>query len=406
MEILRLMIEPVLRSQDSVKQEVSKRCQALASFMETLMSEVTKPALKIDLPPESDLEVSERDSVMLGEISPHHEYYDSKSSSETLPSYNQLNYNKNLQRFFNSKPSTVGLDMEKPTSSNATNSHSPIMQKSSGSGDSGTGGRRSSGSECQLDGDNQNDASLLSNLTEAQLLRHNDDMEKTLIKEHRESRSNKTGKNQNVSYFFSISFVIIKQNKNLGEKNKKGTDKNQETLFGHGVKRSVSKSWDDDGNKNSKHHHASDSRKYTKINVNFVQDTIQGTTSDVNHLQTDRSNDLYSHQPPSATSPINQFNTQSAIFPAVYLMPTQFNNMAQDFQAPTSLSATINHPPSYTMPFMSGFMQPFMYGQQYMYPPPFQMMYPPLPFHFQSSYVGLVDQNIQNAIESVSVSLE
>lgn len=39
---------------------------------------------------------------MLGEISPHHEYYDSKSSSETPPSYNQLNYNDNIQRWVGS----------------------------------------------------------------------------------------------------------------------------------------------------------------------------------------------------------------------------------------------------------------------------------------------------------------
>lgn len=49
----------------------------------------------------------ERDSVMLGEISPHHDYCDSKSSSETPPSYNQLNYNENLQRFFDSRPRTL-----------------------------------------------------------------------------------------------------------------------------------------------------------------------------------------------------------------------------------------------------------------------------------------------------------
>lgn len=49
----------------------------------------------------------ERDSVMLGEISPHHDSCDSKSSSETPPSYNQLNYNENLQRFFDSRPRTL-----------------------------------------------------------------------------------------------------------------------------------------------------------------------------------------------------------------------------------------------------------------------------------------------------------
>lgn len=47
---------------------------------------------------------------MLGEISPHHDYYDSKSSSETPPSYNQLNYNENIERFFQSKPKTTLSD--------------------------------------------------------------------------------------------------------------------------------------------------------------------------------------------------------------------------------------------------------------------------------------------------------
>lgn len=44
---------------------------------------------------------------MLGQISPHHEYFDSKSSTETPPSYNQLNYNENIQRYFKSKPLTT-----------------------------------------------------------------------------------------------------------------------------------------------------------------------------------------------------------------------------------------------------------------------------------------------------------
>jgi period circadian protein 2 len=83
--------------------------------MESLMDEkIAKPELKVDLPQEeqsfsvsdalrrtrvhSAFVAQERDSVMLGEISPHHDYYDSKSSTETPPSYNQLNYNENIQR--------------------------------------------------------------------------------------------------------------------------------------------------------------------------------------------------------------------------------------------------------------------------------------------------------------------
>ena len=40
---------------------------------------------------------------VLGNISPHHD----ELSSETPPSYNQLNYNDNLSRFFNSQPKTL-----------------------------------------------------------------------------------------------------------------------------------------------------------------------------------------------------------------------------------------------------------------------------------------------------------
>lgn len=56
---------------------------------------------------------------MLGEISPHHEFCDSKSSSETPPSYNQLNYYENLNRFFQSNPKTVATSDESTSASNA-----------------------------------------------------------------------------------------------------------------------------------------------------------------------------------------------------------------------------------------------------------------------------------------------
>jgi hypothetical protein len=36
--------------------------------------------------------------MMLGEISPHHNY-ENQSSSETLPSYTQLSYNHNIERY-------------------------------------------------------------------------------------------------------------------------------------------------------------------------------------------------------------------------------------------------------------------------------------------------------------------
>jgi period circadian protein 2 len=93
-EILKLLSKAVARPFDNVKQQVTKRCQVLESFMEPMIHEVaklnSKKDLTLDLLPEADLTFSERDSVMLGEISPHHSYFDSKSSSEAPPSYNQV----------------------------------------------------------------------------------------------------------------------------------------------------------------------------------------------------------------------------------------------------------------------------------------------------------------------------
>lgn len=93
-EILQLLTKAVVQTSEIVKQQVSKRCQVLESFIEPMVHEVfknnNKKDLTLELPQESDLTFSERDSVMLGDISPHHDYFDSKSSSETPPSYNQV----------------------------------------------------------------------------------------------------------------------------------------------------------------------------------------------------------------------------------------------------------------------------------------------------------------------------
>ncbi|XP_037933938.1 period circadian protein-like isoform X2 [Teleopsis dalmanni] len=202
-EILKLLSEAVSRPSDTVKQEVSRRCQALASFMETLMDEVTRHDLRLELPHENELTVSERDSVMLGEISPHHDYYDSKSSTETPPSYNQLNYNENLQRFFNSKPVTAPIEIEPlkleqsfNTSADTRSTLSPIncFEESGGSGSSlnltlGSNVHMSSVTNTSNAGTGTSSVSIqLVTLTESLLNKHNDEMEKFMLKKHRESR--------------------------------------------------------------------------------------------------------------------------------------------------------------------------------------------------------------------------
>ncbi|KAH8270680.1 hypothetical protein KR044_005714 [Drosophila immigrans] len=258
-DIVKLLAETVSRPSDTVKQEVSRRCQALASFMETLMDEVTRADLKLELPHENELTVSERDSVMLGEISPHHDYYDSKSSTETPPSYNQLNYNENLLRFFNSKPVTAPVELDPPkvessyvssAREDARSTVSPVhgFEGSGGSGSSGnftTGsnvrmssvtntsnagtGTSGGGNSAAASGASVNAPPVTVTLTESLLNKHNDEMEKFMLKKHRESRGR------------------------TGEKNKKSA--NEKMLeysgpgHGHGIKRGGSHSWEGEANK-------------------------------------------------------------------------------------------------------------------------------------------------------------
>ncbi|XP_045531343.1 period circadian protein isoform X3 [Pieris brassicae] len=106
--ILKVMNKILTKPAEAAKQQMTKRCQDLASFMESLMDEAPKndEDIWVDVKEADsayyDFSVQERDSVMLGGISPHRDYQESKSSTETQISYNQLNYNGNLQRYFDS----------------------------------------------------------------------------------------------------------------------------------------------------------------------------------------------------------------------------------------------------------------------------------------------------------------
>ncbi|XP_067005842.2 period circadian protein isoform X2 [Anabrus simplex] len=253
-EIIELLNE-VVRPSNAAKKQVSKRCKDLASFMETLMDEMNKPDLKVDLPTEEQT-FSERDSAMLGEISPHHEFYDnydSKSSTETPPSYNVLNYNENIQRFFESKPKTTLSDgsmeskIEVSCSLNSTDEEgksssnterkccSDVNGSGSGSGSSGSAGMPTSGaSRGDTTTTNTSNGSYKPPLlTEALLFRHNEDMEKQMVLKHREQR-NKSGDRE--SKMKKMSYEKLQEH-------------------GHGVKRSGSHSWEAEIFKASKHPH-------------------------------------------------------------------------------------------------------------------------------------------------------
>lgn len=201
-ELLKLLSEPVPYPSDSVKQQVSKRCQALATFMESLLIGVKRQELKLDLLTECEPVASEHGSVMLGEISPHHHsnHDDSKSSSKTPPTYNQLNYYENLNRFFTSVQPTfvpnefksLSYQIDHVPTNEKDRMLSPIQQCGEESG----GSFNSSSDSPQFESTNTSNTSNNGTtnqqhlmLTEAIVSRHTDAMELQMVKNHKKYRT-------------------------------------------------------------------------------------------------------------------------------------------------------------------------------------------------------------------------
>merc|ERR550532_1102146 len=148
-EIRRILSKTLVPSkvvpQNPVTQ-TSKNKKELASFMGSLLEEVAKA--------ESYKIGQSSKALVMGNISPHY-----SDSSESPPSYNQLTYNENLTRFFNSQPKTLS---EKDIMSNLVysspssyednpkeafkpQSKSKKEQRKSKSGEAGEEGSRGSG---------------------------------------------------------------------------------------------------------------------------------------------------------------------------------------------------------------------------------------------------------------------
>ncbi|XP_055610618.1 period circadian protein isoform X2 [Uranotaenia lowii] len=390
-QILKLLKEPVAKASDVVKQEISKRCKALASFMERWMDEVTQPELKLNLLNESDFTFSERDSVMLGEISPHHEYFDSKSSSETPPSYNQLNYNDNLQRFFDSGLTTNIEEILKTECSGGTNKETMDEQQftaSGGRGSGGSAGNFSSESNVQMDSTTNTTSKTGSSsgsfqpptLTEELLCQHNEDMQKVMIKRHREARTIARGT----------------------EKNKKlAPDKAYASTAAHGVKRGSSHSWEGDIHKTVKHQHNPDISmdcQSTQLLHQAHQQSTLGRPDPCKKVMTTTTLTI-NPQPTVGPPPLPCISRPGELWPpfsvsVTTIQATQSSSTAANFVPSHSIFPTLYYIPTATqstpatpaielprlsMPYMAGVMYPHpqLYQQSLLYPP---MMYHAMPY--------------------------
>ncbi|XP_026332601.1 period circadian protein isoform X3 [Hyposmocoma kahamanoa] len=203
--IIRLLSGVLTKPAEMAKQHMSKRCQDLVSIMESLMEDKPKieDQLRLDLQ-DPDNSYYELESVMLGEISPHHEYSDSKSSTDTPLCYNQLNYSENLKRFFDCQDLFSHDNYHKSTGDNILGHKekiprgrclSPIAQLS------GDSYELSSCSSCPVRDSSPDSYSNHKRLrlTESLLMRHNAEMEKELMKVHREIRSTSKGEREKTS---------------------------------------------------------------------------------------------------------------------------------------------------------------------------------------------------------------
>ncbi|XP_070157123.1 period circadian regulator isoform X3 [Polyergus mexicanus] len=396
-EIRALLDESVQRMSDITELDVSKRCKDLTSFMENLLQETKALGVNKDglLTADELRSFSEHDSVMLGEISPHHEYYDSKSSTETPPSYNQLNYNENIERFFKSKPFvTTGSDEENVNSINDEGARK-CMSPINGSGASGSGSAEnlSSGSNNQTSSASRGDAFITSNsnatesfklptLTESLLNRHNEDMETLMMQKHRELRSS------------------IKNSDKLKDsriKIEKGNATDQSTHYvnqSHGIKRSGSHSWEDESYKISKHDKISRTSTAGPANLTTTVTSMSLDQSTV--VQTGTNINMWPSLPvtvlPSSVSaqPCGSFHTTnseatpkfslfSPVIPVYYVPMSQPSEPTAPMSSPREKldppsMQSMQHPyMSYVTTAMTGMIYPAMIGAS----SPCAMMYQP-----------------------------
>ncbi|XP_047346985.1 period circadian protein isoform X3 [Vespa velutina] len=418
-EIRTLLDESIQRTSDITEHDVSERCKDLASFMENLLQEVRTPTLGKDTLAADDRSFSgsrnpllqEHDSVMLGEISPHHEYYDSKSSTETPPSYNQLNYNENIERFFKSKPPVAfmyGSDEEMMNLSNdegdktcPTSTVRKCMSPINGSGASGSVSAEnlSNGSNNLLNSVSRGNTSNTTNsntttttesfkqptLTESLLNRHNADMEKMMMQKHRELRSSikNNDKLKDIRIKTSIEKMSVDQN-------------NYYVGQCHGVKRSGSHSWEGDSFKVSKHDEVSRTSTAGPLPTN-VTTTVTSMSVDQTStmFQTNGNINLWpplSVTVPSATPILPCTSPQNANCQAIpripmipmipQMVPVYYMPVPQPMDTPIS-TAKYSQPPTNVAPPSSSL--PMSQKSPYMFVPvPYvatampNVMYPPV----------------------------
>ncbi|KAB0798527.1 hypothetical protein PPYR_09520 [Photinus pyralis] len=336
-EILHILNKELYRPSKLPQREVARRCKNLETFMENII-ECSKPNQCLDpVPKDGHILYG---SNNLGSSSPRNEDCD-RDSFETPPSYTQLNYNENINRFFKSKPMTNGSDESGRTAhvDQVLKCSSSIPMCNHRVSGSGSTGNISSGSNLNIEGStstsNGSYEPLL--LTEELILRHNEDMEKMMRQRHKEQRS------------------TMKPLPNAIVKNESITVNHDQQRFEQfqGVKRSGSLSWEAETVKVLKQKHLANEKRNTtfgscshnissnfagKYNSNVID---KGNTSGVGDLP------LW---PPFPLT-VNSLNSNQSNAPGVvpvYYIPSQ-RKTPSDY-------GEVTYPPAHEVQYIRGVM--------------------------------------------------
>lgn len=426
--IVRIMNKVLTKPAEVVKQQMTKRCQEIASFMETFMEHQPKTdeECRIDIQ-EPDNSHYERDTMMLGGISPHHDYNDSQSSTETPLSYTQLNYNETLQRYFDSHQPYSYEDYNTTTGENIfeLNNADPVTKycKSPRTDKAGPYFGMPAATECNVVANGSTSPVhtnfMTTRLTETLLNKHNADMEKELKKIHRGTRSSKEERDKanNSTRQKKIEHLVRCNTPFQPAASVVTSNENQP----HGVKRS----WKHMDADNNSHRHQCAQRRRTRQRTMSSSPSTTNTPSLPVTTTADTKATPWQTNPvsmngfimgvgmPQQMSLMNPVPAMPGMFP-MYYAPAPISSVPSSMPT-TSGTTTVNpfHQNAHGMHFQPAPMPCMMYGhpmygQPFMYHPPMnhihcsmphRMVPPPVQYNGETSMypLGLTNSNYEAA---------
>lgn len=366
-KILKVLSQSIFRPANITKQQ-PKCCQGFSSHG----TKTTKDDLSLDKVGKHDLNALDRESS----IPPQ--------------DCNQVNKNESLHRPFNNKPTSNGTPVAMKVKDNANENFagkpsgilSPKQQHfKEGNGLVGNVQQKNSISASNITGINSKNNDHRTVLIETLVNNHNDDAEKLILNEHKETNN-----------------IERKADKMIFPG--KFSQENVAPMEGHGIKRSGSNFLEGEMYKNSKQRHIYENRTHTAVPTEGIYSKnaeVCATSTELGIQHTNR-NDIkninlwppfsvsFSNNHSPHTSAVNYFSSTNRIVPALYYIP-----LPQPAANQTNRSA--NAP--YALQYLTGLMYPYpsLFSQAVVYPQR-SVAYQPIPFSAIPVPVGttLTDQ--------------